>query len=101
MLALLALELQAKRLFEGAAQRLERRKLRCFDTCTRIAGVRRNEPGDILGVDERRRMQHYALNEFDEAHALLISGFARMTGEFPEILRRCRERVALSHDGCA
>ena len=89
MLALVALEFQAQRLFERGADSRQRGKLHALDARLGVAGVRSKEPSHILGRGEGRGVEHDSLKELDEAVASLLIGLARECRRRPESAFRC------------
>ncbi len=95
VVALLALELQAERLFELAAELVERGQfVAVLEAQARGARVAREEPGDVLGVGQWRVVEQHPAEELGEALAGRVRELAGLADVRPEGAPHCLARLA-------
>ncbi len=98
MLAILGLEMQAQRVFQRPAQRRQRRQIRLlFQPRPRVAGIRRQKPGHVAGIVQRRGAQQHPLEVFHQTLAARLGERARLDQPGPKILGRIRQPQRLQH----
>ena len=72
-----------------------------FHTAAGIAGVAGQEPGDVLGIRQRRGAEQATAEKVEQPFAVQFGGFIGMLREAPEFLFVFGEAVVFVADGAA